>query len=85
MPTETRTIRIPSCAEHNGFHALTATVPWRCLVCGGPRGEPYKGLSFDGSRRLGVDRWDNPCGHVETYAFVRKHETLKPSEEPAHA
>lgn len=67
----TRTIRIPACAEHEGVHAITATVPWVCLECSGPRGEPFKGQSYDGSRRLEVDVWNNPCGHVEKYAAVR--------------
>ena len=32
----------------------------------------YRTLSFDGSRRLGCDGWHNPCGHVDSYADVRK-------------
>ena len=67
----TRTITIPACAEHEGFHAMLVTLPWVCLHCGGPRGEPFETISYDGSRRLAVHGWTNPCGHVEKYSEVR--------------
>jgi hypothetical protein len=66
-----RTITIPACSEHEGFHKLTLTTIWTCLVCGGPRGEPFEILSYDGSRRMTVSGWRNPCGHIETYETVR--------------
>lgn len=72
-PVDTRTVTTPACRGHGGLHSMTAQLEWRCLTCGGPRGEPYKGQSFDGSARMTVDRWDNPCGHVESYADVRAH------------
>ncbi len=68
---ETRTVRIPACDQHEGHHALEVRLYWHCPVCGGPRGEPWRGLSFDGSRRLGVDQWRNLCEHVDRYANVR--------------
>lgn len=67
----TRTVTIPARIEHDGYHALTVTLPWVCLVCGAPRGEPYDTISYDGSRRLHVQGWINPCGHIEKYADVR--------------
>jgi hypothetical protein len=69
---ETRTVTIPARAEHEGFHSLTLTLPWACLECGGPRGEPFETLSYDGSRRLNVHGWENSCGHVEKYSAVRR-------------
>ncbi len=78
--SESRTIVIPGCAEHAGLFSVHLTVPWVCMHCGGPRGEPYKGLSYDGSRRLAVDCWKNPCGHSETYAELRKHAAGQPLE-----
>lgn len=66
-----RTITIPALEQHEGIFSVTATVPWICLHCGGPRGEPIDTLSYDGSRRLGVSGWTNPCGHVEKYSEVR--------------
>ncbi len=69
---ETKTVRIPGSAEHDGHHAVEVTVLWECPQCGGPRGEVYDTLSYDGSRRLGCHGWKNPCGHVDTYAAIRR-------------
>ena len=68
---DVRTVTIPACEQHDGFAQVTLSLPWVCLHCGGPRGEPYKGISYDGSRRLAVDCWTNPCGHGEKYSTVR--------------
>jgi len=70
--TSTRQITIPACRDHHGVLAISAVVDWRCIHCGAPRGEPIKYLSYDGSLRLAVDTWTNPCGHVELYSDVRK-------------
>ena len=70
--TLTRTVRIPAVAEHNGMHLATVTLLWFCPSCGGARGEIVPGISYDGSRRLAVDTWSNACGHVDTYAEVRR-------------
>lgn len=71
-----RTVRIPACHEHAGHHARTVTLPWVCPQCGGPRGEPFPTVSYDGSRRLACDGWVNPCGHLDTYAAVRQEAAL---------
>lgn len=71
LAVKTQQITIPACVEHEGFHAITVTVPWHCIYCGEERGEPTSGLSFDGSRRLGVTIWSNPCGHIESYEAIR--------------
>lgn len=68
---ETRTVTIPACAEHDGVAAITVSLPWRCIHCGGPRGEPGQTISWDGSRRLACHGWTNPCGHVEKYSEIR--------------
>lgn len=69
--TTTRTVVIPACVKHAGQLSMLVTLPWVCLHCGGPRGEPFSTTSWDGSRRLGVHGWNNPCGHVEKYSAVR--------------
>lgn len=68
----TRTVTIPALAQHDGYHSMTATLPWVCLRCGAPRGEPYRTRSYDGSRILECDGWTNPCGHLEKYSEVRE-------------
>jgi hypothetical protein len=69
--SEQRTVTIPGCVNHAGYHAVTVTLPWVCATCGGPRGEPEKALSYDGSRRLNVNGWVNACGHQDPYTLVR--------------
>jgi len=58
---------------HEGYpgNAVTVRLSWVCPVCGGPRGEPYDTISYDGSRRLGVSGWRNDCGHVDYYSNCR--------------
>jgi hypothetical protein len=67
-----RTVTIPGCAQHDGYTSVTARLPWKCIYCGAPRGEPYLSRSWDGSRQLECHSWINPCGHIETYSEVRK-------------
>lgn len=71
MTGDHRTVTIPACEQHDGYSAVTLRLPWRCIHCGGPRGEPFDTISYDGSRRLGCHGWTNPCGHVEKYSEVR--------------
>jgi hypothetical protein len=69
-----KTVSIPALSQHCGFagNLISVELRWVCPVCGGPRGEPHQVFSYDGSRRLTCDGWDNPCGHVDTYADVRR-------------
>jgi hypothetical protein len=69
---EQRTVVIPSCVEHEGLRSMKVTLDWVCPKCGGPRGEVFKTISWDGSRRLHCDGWKNPCGHIDKYADVRE-------------
>lgn len=66
-----RTVQIPACDEHAGLLSTWVSVDWTCLACGGPRGQVFRTVSYDGSRRLAVDGWTNPCGHLDSYANVR--------------
>lgn len=70
--TVSRVITIPACEEHAGVASMTFLTPWVCLECGQPRGEPFRTTSWDGSCRLSVHGWVNPCGHVEKYSRVRE-------------
>jgi hypothetical protein len=64
---------IPSRTQHEGFpgYAVTVALIWHCPVCGGLRGVPGDGISYDGSRMLAVNVWKNDCGHVDIYSSVR--------------
>lgn len=68
---DTRTVTIPAMTEHDGYHACRVIVEWKCPKCGGPRGEVFDTVSYDGSRRLYCDGWRNPCGHVDKYSDMR--------------
>lgn len=73
---EFQTVIIPACPEHMGYHSMTVTLRWLCPECGGPRGKPFMGLSYDGSRRMNAHCWINPCGHIDYYCDVRKEAVL---------
>lgn len=68
------TVTIPSKREHEGLptNVMTIEIPAICPECGGPRGKVRPGISYDGSQRLHVDSWINPCGHVDVYSDVRE-------------
>lgn len=68
-----RTVKIPSCEMHGGnpFYAVNVTLEWTCPQCGGERGPVKPAISYDGSRRLAVDGWQNACGHIDYYSDVR--------------
>lgn len=73
MP-ETIIVLIPSCSEHGGYpgNLMKVELPAKC-ECGGDRAvNMHKALSYDGSRRLNVDCWENSCGHIDTYHKVRE-------------
>ena len=50
-------------------------VPWACLDCGGRRGEPNPYTWYEDGWTLTCDRWQNPCGHIESY--VRVHDWVQ--------
>lgn len=74
---EYKTVIIPAIEQHEGLFSTTVTLKWVCPKCGGPRGEPFKTVSYDGSRRLyNVDGWKNPCGHIDYYSDLRKEASV---------
>ncbi|MFI0827191.1 hypothetical protein ACH4Q7_22360 [Streptomyces roseolus] len=69
----TRTYRVCDRGTGSGYSGVTirtVVVSANCPTCGGPRGEatPYR-FCEDGEY-LTVDRWENPCGHIDMYAAV---------------
>ena len=73
-------VTIPAYEQHEGLYAVTVEIADTCPTCGGPRGEPFEGFSYDGSRRLNVSQWVNPCGHVDYYSDVRQEATAEPAK-----
>lgn len=68
-------VTIPACDQHSGHlnNLITIEIKDLCPKCGAKRGiVQWKGLSFDGSRRLEVDCWRNECDHVDKYSEVRQ-------------
>lgn len=48
----------------------TITISDSCPVCGGLRGTPRNLNQCDDGAYYSVDVWDNPCGHLDSYASV---------------
>jgi hypothetical protein len=67
-------VTIPKIKAHAGYPSNLETVEISdfCARCGAPRGKKSKTLSFDGSRRIEVDGWQNDCGHVDEYQDMIK-------------
>lgn len=72
-------VEIPIKTEHEGYpgYLRKFEIADTCPKCGAKRGvERWKGLSYDGSRRLNVDCWKNECGHIDLYKDVVKEGKL---------
>ncbi len=53
----------------------------KCPLCGRPRGKPYPFNFCEDGEWFTVDRWDNPCGHIDYYYnCIREAEALKGRE-----
>lgn len=68
---QVRMVTIPGTENHGGYMALKLVLPWVCRKCGDKRGEPFKVTDWDGDRKMIVDAWRNPCGHIELYSEIR--------------
>jgi len=69
-------VEIPIIEQHEGldFYVRRVEIAELCPVCGMPRGKNtiHKVRSYDGSRYVTCDGWNNPCGHIDLYRDVRK-------------
>lgn len=50
------------------YYPKTITIGDYCPVCGAKRGERYNHRFCEDGEWFDVDRWDNPCGHIDMYA-----------------
>jgi hypothetical protein len=72
----TVTVRDRRTEDANWGHGLffarlvTVEIPRRCLACGGPTGEPFGFNGCEDGAYYHVDRWVNPCGHIDDYPSI---------------
>ncbi len=74
-------VEIPVVTEHAGYpgHLRLLEISDTCPKCGAKRGtKRWRGLSYDGSRRLSVDCWENECGHIDSYRDVVQEGKIVP-------
>lgn len=72
-------VEIPSITQHAGYpgNVRKYKISNKCPGCGGKRAvKLWRGLSYDGSRRLNVDCWKNECGHTDRYSDIREEGTI---------
>ncbi|WP_432001540.1 hypothetical protein [Streptomyces sioyaensis] len=55
---------------YTGLRIVMVTVAPECPVCGGPRGEGTSYRFHEDGDWFVVDRWTNPCGHLDEYRTV---------------
>lgn len=49
------------------YYPKTITISAFCPKCGQRRGKPYQINQHEDGEWFSLDRWDNPCGHLDTY------------------
>jgi len=54
------------------YYPMRIRIGSKCPVCNGLRGKPYEYRFCDDGEWFTVDKWDNPCGHLDKYGDVYK-------------
>lgn len=54
------------------YYPLSIKISATCPRCGGKRGDPYPHRFYEDGEWFTVDRWDNPCGHIDKYFAAYK-------------
>jgi hypothetical protein len=49
------------------YYPMQVIIDNNCPKCGQKRGEPYPYRFCEDGEWFTVDKWDNPCGHIDTY------------------
>lgn len=49
------------------YYPLTVVIGETCPVCGKKRGQPYPYRFCEDGEWFTVDKWENPCGHIDKY------------------
>lgn len=50
------------------YYPKQITIGDNCPVCNAKRGMPYNHHFCEDGEWFDVDKWDNPCGHVDKYS-----------------
>jgi len=59
-----------ACGDGWTYYPKTIEIADNCPICGEIRGKPY-GYNFsEDGESFFVNRWDNPCGHIDYYKNV---------------
>lgn len=73
LETDFFEVEIPKISNHEGLpeNLVKISISKFCPKCGAARAKRiWKGFSYDGSRRLQVDCWENECSHIDEYRDV---------------
>lgn len=54
------------------YYPVTVEIGDRCPVCNSERGKPVPYNFCEDGEWFVVDRWKNPCGHIDYYPEVLK-------------
>ncbi len=52
------------------YYPMTIEISNQCPICGKPRGKPYPYRFREDGQWFVIDKWDNPCGHIDCYSTV---------------
>ncbi len=66
--------------NHHGLEVITVEISDYCQQCGKKRGLPYDHQQYIDGATYSVNRWDNPCGHIDYYPEVIKEAQKKAGE-----
>lgn len=65
------------------YYPMTVTIADDCPKCGCKRGKPYYYRFCEDGEWFEVEKWENPCGHIDTYkeCFFENMELKKRDEQ----
>lgn len=52
------------------YYPISIEIKDICPICGGKRGKPFPYRFCEDGEWFAVDRWENPCGHIDLYKDV---------------
>lgn len=70
--------------DYRGLTIRTVIISGLCPVCGGPRGAAQGHQFAEDGEWYTCDRWDNGCGHHDSYVAVLAQWRARPVPAPVH-